>query len=61
MQSEYLSIETAQKLARYTKTIEYIKEELSALLLARNIDYYNIRLIEKEKTLKNILKMLEVK
>ena len=59
MQGELLSIETAQKVARYTKTIEYIKEELSALLILRDIDYYNIKLIEKEKTLKNILKKLE--
>lgn len=59
MKGEILSLETTQKLANYDRTIEYLNEELSHVLVARDIDYYNKRLELKEELIKDILKKLE--
>lgn len=58
MKGELLSLETTHKLARYDKTIKYIKEKINSLMYCRDERMWVSNL---EAELENILDMLEVK
>lgn len=65
MEGELLSLETAAKLARYDKTIKYIKERINIyeeIYTKNNVTIYNKEIAKKKlELLIMILKTLEGK